>query len=712
MRKVSGIIILIILISTSLRAQWIIQSPLPTDSYLNTVQFLNKNTGYAGGTGGKIIKTTNGGINWFYLNTNINPNGGMLSVIFSLSFINTDIGYAVTPNKIIKTTNAGNNWTTLDSGHFMNLKFVQFTDLNVGYAGGGHNVIKSTNSGNNWFLQDSSQYYYIFSGYFLNASTGFFSGNELLGGMILKTTNGGLKWELFYTGTQIANAIFFVNESVGYVAGSAGNNARTTNGGINWIQNYSIGSQINYLKFNNDSAGIAVGDNMIATTTNSGLNWIKHYPGYGYKLSYGSFSDLSNGYFVGLNGLIIKTTNFGLNFSVTSSGTIKNLYSIHFINSKTGFSAGDYGAILKTTNSGLNWFSLNLISAANVFQSIYFTDSLNGLVCDWDGYIWKTTNGGTNWQSQFLGMGLFDIDFVNNNTGYICGSGCILKTTNKGINWIGQDPGIAVEFRSIFFLDENTGYSGGKYGNLIKTTNGGVNWISLNSGSTQIIFSIYFVNQITGYLLTCNSILKTTNAGNSWFENLTGIVDCLEGGIEFSDENTGYAVGGQQANYSLVYKTTNGGINWNQQTCDVKRQLYSLSIINSDTVFAAGWNGSILRTINGGGNVWININNSEIPSSFSLGQNYPNPFNPVTNIQFQVPPCHSCGGRGYPPGHPLVVIKVYDLLGKEVKTLVNEYKQPGTYQVSFNAEGLSTGIYFYRMTAGDFSETKKLVLIK
>ncbi|RXL42605.1 T9SS type A sorting domain-containing protein, partial [Citrobacter sp. AAK_AS5] len=71
--------------------------------------------------------------------------------------------------------------------------------------------------------------------------------------------------------------------------------------------------------------------------------------------------------------------------------------------------------------------------------------------------------------------------------------------------------------------------------------------------------------------------------------------------------------------------------------------------------------------------------------------------NPITTIQFQVPVCHSGVGR-----NPVVTIKVFDLLGREVKTLVNEYKQPGTYQVSFNADGLSSGVYFYSMKAGDF----------
>jgi len=92
--------------------------------------------------------------------------------------------------------------------------------------------------------------------------------------------------------------------------------------------------------------------------------------------------------------------------------------------------------------------------------------------------------------------------------------------------------------------------------------------------------------------------------------------------------------------------------------------------------------------------------NINIPNDFSLEQNYPNPFNQLSIINFK------CSIGGY------VSIVVYDLLGREVKTLVNEYKQPGTYQVSFNAEGLSSGVYFYKMTAGEFSETKKMILIR
>ena len=122
--------------------------------------------------------------------------------------------------------------------------------------------------------------------------------------------------------------------------------------------------------------------------------------------------------------------------------------------------------------------------------------------------------------------------------------------------------------------------------------------------------------------------------------------------------------------------------------------------------------------------IGINTLSTEIPSDFSLEQNYPNPFNPVTNIEFSIPVVDSRPDKpGYKEthirgndrlgGNPLVVIKIFDLLGREVKTLVNENMQPGTYQVSFDVAGLSSGVYFYSMIIdGKNFSTKKLVLLK
>jgi photosystem II stability/assembly factor-like uncharacterized protein len=699
MRKAIIILSIIFFISSSGNAQWIVQSPNPTLEILNSVQFTNQYTGYASGSRGLITKTTDGGITWLNLNTNIQPPNSLNSVIFSISFLNPDTGYAVTNNKIIKTTNAGINWFTLDSGSYTNFKYIQFADNNTGYVGGGHSIIKTTNGGINWILQDSSQYYYIFSGYFLNSSTGFFTGNYWVDGMILKTTNGGINWLLYQIEGNTSNTVYFINESVGFI-GSTGSIKKTTNGGINWTHLYSTGNPVNYIKFFNSSSGIAIGDNLYAKTTNGGINWVLQNPGNNFKLNYGNFIDTITGYFVGYYGTILKTTNGGNSFINSSSGTFRDLFSIYFLNSNTGFAVGDDGAILKTTNGGSYWKYLNFVTTTTSFQSVFFTGLDNGFICDLGGVISKSTNGGFNWLPVFIApSGLFDVFFVNNNTGYASGVGCIVKTTNSGINWTVQNPGFPEEFRMVYFLDANTGYSAGKYGNIVKTTNGGVNWLALNSGTSELIHSIHFINYNTGYAAAGNDILKTTNAGYNWSVNFSGAAQSLIE-IKFANVLTGYVVTSEEPGYSLIYKTSDGGDNWVSQNPGVNYGLYSLSVINPDTVYAAGWSGTIIKTVNGGGTVGINPGYNEIPSDFFLSQNYPNPFNHSSIINYQCPVSAA------------VKIVVFDILGRQITEPVNEFKLAGIYSVKFDATDLSSGIYFYKMTAGDFTEVRRMVILK
>ncbi|MGB5847067.1 MAG: T9SS type A sorting domain-containing protein, partial [Ignavibacteriaceae bacterium] len=130
------------------------------------------------------------------------------------------------------------------------------------------------------------------------------------------------------------------------------------------------------------------------------------------------------------------------------------------------------------------------------------------------------------------------------------------------------------------------------------------------------------------------------------------------------------------------------------------------------------WNGRIYnawvdnRAASTGYDIWANVlgwNNPvgvedeetlEIPSAFSLDQNYPNPFNPSTNIRYSIPQSSN------------VVIKVFDILGNEIETLVNEEKAVGTYEITWYAENLPSGVYFYQLRGGSFVETKKMVLMK
>ncbi|MCB9258619.1 MAG: T9SS type A sorting domain-containing protein [Ignavibacteriales bacterium] len=97
---------------------------------------------------------------------------------------------------------------------------------------------------------------------------------------------------------------------------------------------------------------------------------------------------------------------------------------------------------------------------------------------------------------------------------------------------------------------------------------------------------------------------------------------------------------------------------------------------------------------------------NNLTTKFELSQNYPNPFNPTTTIKYSVPNVASSYSSSK------VELKVYDILGREIKTLVNQKQKPGNYEVTFNADELSSGVYFYKLQAGDIIQTKKMILIK
>jgi len=119
--------------------------------------------------------------------------------------------------------------------------------------------------------------------------------------------------------------------------------------------------------------------------------------------------------------------------------------------------------------------------------------------------------------------------------------------------------------------------------------------------------------------------------------------------------------------------------------------------LNDSLGYSVGMNGTILFTSNGGISP---VEETELPFRFQLFQNYPNPFNPSTNIKFSI------------AKQDIVSLKVYDVLGREIATLVNEEKPAGEYIVKFNTNEITGGVYFYRLKIKEFINTKKMLLIK
>lgn len=433
---------------------------------------------------------------------------------------------------------------------------------------------------------------------------------------------------------------------------------------------------------------------------------------------------MSKTYYIGLLLLLSST----LTISQTGwyqqvSGTGYNLNSVFFTDANTGFAAGDsggtHGLILKTTNGGSNWRKIDSLGTFQYvgLNSVHFIDANTGFVCGWQlgtssDIVIRTTNAGANWTQiyyQYANYGYSSVRFINISTGMVVGTVCapncrcyVNRTTNGGINWNSTVLGnINTNLNSLCFTDAMTGYACGT-STFAKTTNAGANW-TLHDMGIELLNSIYFLNNLTGWMCGKNDVYKTTNGGNNWNTSFVQN-NCISlYSVWFVNEQTGWVCGCQGA----IYGTTNGGTNWLLQSTGTTFALYSMSFASAQTGWAVGANGRILKTTNGG-ITYVHPISNEIPNNFSLSQNYPNPFNPVTRIRFQIPLLRGVdaeGGRG-------VSLKVYDIQGKEVQTLLNQQLQPGTYGVEWDASNYPSGVYYYRLNADEYTETKKMVLVK
>ncbi len=387
------------------------------------------------------------------------------------------------------------------------------------------------------------------------------------------------------------------------------------------------------------------------------------------------------------------------------SGTTQLLFSVYFVNAQTGWAVGNTGIIIKTTNGGTNW-SQQYNSGYSFLRSVYFINSQTGWAVGYHGglgRVLKTTNGGLNWipyVNNSLGWVLTNIQFIDENIGWACGSSgnnyesTIIKTTNGGQNWNLQFDSTALGSNSLYelqFLNGSTGYSVGWVNQLLKTTYGGTNWYYQNNNVLGFFNTLSFLNSLTGYI-GGSDIYSTHDGGDNWTQYGTNYN--LKS-MKIINQNISYGVGSA----GKIIKTTNGGTNWSVLTSGITEDLYNIFFLDSFTGWCVGANGKILKTVTGGATN-INYVSNIIPNNYNLSQNYPNPFNPSTSIKFEIPTSE------------YVEIIIFDALGTKVKTLVNEQLSHGTYETTWDGSKYASGIYFYSLQAGDYTETKRMTLLK
>jgi hypothetical protein len=262
--------------------------------------------------------------------------------------------------------------------------------------------------------------------------------------------------------------------------------------------------------------------------------------------------------------------------------------------------------------------------------------------------------------------------------------------------WYQQNSGTTEELLGVSFTDANTGTAVGWGGTILRTTNGGTTWTEQTSGTNNWLNGVSFTDANMGTAVGWRgTILRTTNGGTTWTEQTSGTTERLED-VSFTDANNGTVVGFG----GTILRTTNGGTTWTEQTSGTNNWLSSVSFTDANNGWAVASNGTILHTTNGGVSFVEEEQIDEMPTIYFLSNNFPNPFNPSTKIKYSIPQSSN------------VVIKVFDILGNEIETLINEEKSAGTYEVKWNAENLPSGVYFYQLNAGEFVNTKKMILLK
>jgi len=363
------------------------------------------------------------------------------------------------------------------------------------------------------------------------------------------------------------------------------------------------------------------------------------------------FNEFS-GIAVGQGG-VWRSTNSGVNWVQVLTGV--NLNSVSFSAANTGFVVGDSGKIYKTTDNGLSWNTQSSSTTVNLY-SVSFPSMNTGYSVGGSGIVLRTSNGGTSWNNQFtFGNDLYEIKMKDINTGFIVGSvnsEVVLSTANGGANWLPLVNVSGSSLKSITIIGISTIIAVGVNGRIRRTSNYGINWTFPASGTSQQLNSIVFLGQITGYI-----------AGN----------------------------------FGTILKSTDEGMNWTAQSSGTGFNLRGISLINKDTGWAVGQNGIVMRT-----GIPVGINKSSVsqPTKFTLYQNYPNPFNSSTKLKFDL------------NENGLVKINIYDVLGRIVQELVNETLMPGSYEVLFDANKFSSGIYYCELDSHNFKKIIKVNLIK
>ncbi len=519
----------VILKTTDAGITWILQSS-GTGHSIFSIYFINTMTGWAacgdpgwpnGSDSTIILKTIDGGVSWFSQSFALQPNEGIY--LNSIYFIDENTGWAAGAGGpsfpifgpafcIIKTTDGGNTWN------------IQY---NEGYPG--LNPKRRLNTFiDTWGLRDI---------YFIDAENGIAVGGEHeYVRSILITTNGGNNWNLssFSFEDSDLNAVYITSEGNGWAVGNNGSIFKSDDYGIGWAKQLSgagpiTGEYIYSIFMISENIGYAVGDRntyqtsgggVILKTTDAGNIWLTQFFPQAGNPPFTSvfFKDELHGWVSGGDyGGIYKTSDGGINWSFISFPNSKLFFekellfdpppipsSVFFINELTGFYVD--GGIYKTTDGGITWIQKSDIGGS----SIYFSDINTGWVVGEGGSIRRSTDSGETWVDKTSGTtaNLNCVKFYNSNLGVSVGNGgTVLLSTDGGESWVTKNNGTTSDLKSVTFVNSTSVWTVGIDGTILSTNDLGDNWTTYNSITSNDVNAVSFINENIGWVAGSNGTM-------------------------------------------------------------------------------------------------------------------------------------------------------------------------------------------------------------
>ena len=694
----------------------------------------------AAGKNGIIIRSTDGGRNWS-------------SLVISQSQFNS---VAASGNKywaagnnraFFYSSNSGLSWLNITISDGFNYNSVYFADsLNGWIAGDSGLILRSTNGGLNWSRQLTGISHMLNSIKFLNSTTGICCGNN---GIVLKTTNGGSNWQNISPQSNRKLIDCDIKGNRICVSGEYAVFFTTPLNSISWIsveQNFKTMSDINGIYMQNESSLFTCGGGgFIRKSTDGGITY--SYPknpmlGELYRIH---FYDQQTGWAISRKTIaVIRTSDGGSSWhlpegttaSYVWNRTLQYGYNQCFGDAINTFNSFNKNVIYtlaankvyRSPDIGETWHQISTIPFAALFSQylkIHPRDSSKMLaLVQYPTRMFYTSNYGVNWIqtstfiSSQIGIPIAEIP-GHPDTLYFGTLSTLHKSTNFGLNWVqvSQLPvtdgvcDIEINYNNYEEILISTKHPPRVY----KSTNGGVNFTITNSDTSRtgespaMCTSVYEPETVYHLFYNTNTIdgiYRSTDFGSSW---VTASPITMLWGIGYASDDPNMLVAGAWDSMPRPgYITLD---NWQSyiETSPLTGQYNSneaVYVYNKGNVLFQQTTGiyklNVTYTVP---SVGIQTISQEIPEQYKLSQNYPNPFNPATKIRFHIPASAEITQR-------IVSLKIYDILGKEIAVLVNENLKPGIYEVEWNVQNIPSGVYFYSLITNEFTQTKKMVVVK